>query len=206
VKVVPSGKLARLAEGANHQGVVAVISKVPLLDMDTMLANIAATRDEVNARNPVLVLPVRVSDPHNMGAIVRSAVAFGAEGVLLPDRHTARIDATAVKSSAGAALRIPFARVSDLRGAVQNLKERGYWLVGLTASGETFVDEMDWSRPVVIVVGSEASGLPEWLEKSCDYRVSIPIRPSIESLNASVAAAIALFSASRVRYTAPDGN
>ena len=199
IKHVPRGKLNRLAEGANHQGVVALISSVPLQDLDDVLSQIARTRDEVESQSPLLVLPAQITDPHNLGAIVRSSVAFGSRAILIPDRHTARMDAVALKASAGTALRIPFARVKNIQQAVQGLKERGYWIVGLTGDGETRLDEMDWDRPVVVVVGSESEGLPAKLEEACDFRVSIRISPGVDSLNASVAAGIALQAAGRCR-------
>ncbi len=199
IKNVPGGKLNRLAEGANHQGVVALISAVPLRDLDDVLSQIAPTRDDVETRSPLLVLPARITDPHNLGAIVRSSVAFGSSAILIPDRHTARMDAVALKASAGTALRIPFARVRNIQQAVEGLKERGYWIAGLSGRGETALEEMDWARPIVVIVGSESEGLPTQVEHACDFLVSIPISAEVESLNASVAAGIALQAAGRCR-------
>lgn len=199
VKFVPPGKLHRLAEGANHQGVVAVISPVVLHDLDDILRQIAPTRDDVERKKPLLVLPAGITDPHNLGAVVRSAVAFGSSAILLPDRGNARIGTTVMKASAGTALRIPFARVPNTSQALIALKERGYWIAGLAGDGETKLDEMDWYRPVVIVVGSESKGLPSLIKRDCDFLVAIPISSEVESLNASVATGIALQAASRHR-------
>jgi 23S rRNA (guanosine2251-2'-O)-methyltransferase len=199
IKHVPGGKLNRLAEGANHQGVVAMISAVPLQDLDDVLSRIAPTRDDVETLSPLLVLPAQITDPHNLGAIVRSSVAFGSRAILIPDRHTARMDAVALKASAGAALRVPFARVKNIQQAIQGLKERGYWIVGLSGVGGTTLEQMDWARPIVVIVGSESEGLPTQVERACDFLVSIPISADVESLNASVAAGIALQAAGRCR-------
>lgn len=199
IKQVPGGRLNRLAEGASHQGVVARISAVPMQDLDDVLSLIAPTRDDVQARSPLLVMAARITDPHNLGAIVRSSVAFGSSAILIPDRHSARMDAVALKASAGTALRIPFARVKNIQQAVRGLKERGYWIVGLSCNGNTSLDEMDWSRPIVVIVGGESDGLPTQVERACDFLVSIPISPDVESLNASVAAGIALQAAGRCR-------
>jgi len=197
VKIVPDKKLSRMAGRGNHQGVIAVVSPMKLADLDDVLRAIAPTRDDVVQKKPLLLIPARVGDPYNLGAIIRSAVAFGCDAVLLPDRDTAPMNATALKASAGTALRIPFARVPNILEAIRNLKERGYWVAGLSGHGGTKISEMDWDRPLVLLIGSESSGLTESLEKSCDYLVSIAINQNVESLNASVAAGIALQAAGR---------
>lgn len=199
IKQVPSNKLNRLSEGANHQGIVAVVAPVTLEDLDEVLSNIAPRKDDVDRLKPLLVLPAEITDPHNLGAIVRSAVAFGASAILLPDRGTARLGATVLKASAGTALKVPFARVPNIRQALNRLKERGYWVAGLAGGGETTIDEMDWDRPLVVLVGRESKGLSPAVEKECDFLVSIPINREVDSLNASVATGIALQAASRCR-------
>jgi 23S rRNA (guanosine2251-2'-O)-methyltransferase len=205
VQVVPAAKLNALAPGVNHQGVVALAAAADYADLDAMLERIAPTLDDVRSRKPVLLALDGIEDPHNFGAILRSAVAAGAAGVIVPERGQAPLSAAAVKASAGTALRLPIARVTNLAEALFGLKERGYWVVGLEGgAGEggaerTTVWAYDWDRPVVLVVGSEGGGLRPRVRAACDVLAAIPMRGPAESLNASVAAGIALFAAVRGR-------
>jgi 23S rRNA (guanosine2251-2'-O)-methyltransferase len=201
--MVPKPKVDSLAPQAEHQGVVAVVAPVAYADLDEMLAGIAPTLDAVREAKPVLVALDEVEDPRNFGAILRSAVAAGTAGAIVPERRMAPLSAVAIKASAGTALQIPVARVSNLVDAIQQLKERGYWVVGLAddADGEkaTTVWTYDWDRPVVVVVGNEGSGLRPGVRAACDALATIPMRGPAESLNASVAAGIALFAAVKDR-------
>ena len=202
VQVAPKQKLDRMAPQAEHQGVAAVIAPVAYADLDAMLSDVAPTLDEVRASKPVLIAIDGVEDPRNYGAILRSAVAAGAAGAIVPSREMAPLSAVAVKASAGTALRIPIARVTNLAEAIHQLKERGYWVVGLADDGgddATTVWDYDWDRPVVVVVGNEGAGLRPGVRSACDVLASIPMRGPAESLNASVAAGIALFAAVRGR-------
>ena len=203
VQMVPKPKVDALAPQAEHQGVVAVVAPVAYADLDEMLAGIAPTLDVVRETKPVLVALDEVEDPRNFGAILRSAVAAGTAGAIVPERRMAPLSAVAIKASAGTALQIPVARVANLVDAIQQLKERGYWVVGLAddADGDkaTTVWTYDWDRPVVVVVGNEGSGLRPGVRAVCDALASIPMRGPAESLNASVAAGIALFAAVKDR-------
>lgn len=204
VQMVPQLKVDRVAPKTNHQGVVALSAPIAYADLDAMLAEIAPTLDAVKATKPVLVVLDGVEDPHNFGAILRSAVACGAAGVLVPTTHMAPLSAVAVKASAGAALQIPIARTSNLPEALHQLKERGYWVAGLDGGDgpgpeQQTVWAYDWDRPVAIVVGSEGRGMHASVRSACDVRLEIPMRGPVESLNASVAAGIALFAAVRER-------
>jgi 23S rRNA (guanosine2251-2'-O)-methyltransferase len=199
VQYVPETRLSRISGGLNHQGVIAFAALVPYLEFDEMLSAIAPTADDVRRQKPILLLLDQLQDPYNFGAILRSAVAAGAHGVIVPRHNMAPLNAGAVKASAGTATRIPIARVTNLADAMHQLKERGYWIAGADGDGETSVWEMDWDRPIAIVIGSEGSGLRARVIQACDYRVSIPMRGAAESLNASVAAGIMLFAATRRR-------
>ena len=199
VQFVPQQKLTALAPGVNHQGVVAMASAVTYADLEAMLHGIAADPDAVRVQKPVLVALDGIEDPHNFGAILRSAVAAGAAGVIVPERNQAPLGTTAVKASAGTATRIPVARVTNLADALLQLKERGYWVVGLDGEGEDTIWTLDWDRAVVLVVGSEGKGLRPRVRDLCDHRVAIPLRGPAESLNASVATGVALFAAVRER-------
>jgi 23S rRNA (guanosine2251-2'-O)-methyltransferase len=199
VQFVPQTKLDHLAGGANHQGVVAISSPVEYADLDEMMSRIAADPDEVRAKKPLVIALDEIEDPYNFGAILRSSVAAGAAGIVVPERKMAPVSAVTVKASAGAALRIPIARVTNLADSLVQLKERGYWVAGLEGEAEESVWTLDWDRPFVIVVGNEGRGLRPRVQQVCDHLVSIPIRGAIESLNASVAAGVAMFAAVRAR-------
>ena len=204
-QVVPEVRINKLAPQATHQGVVALAAPVAYADLDDMLKQIAPNLGAVRERKPILLAMDGIEDPHNFGAILRSTVAAGASGVIVPERGQAPLSATAVKASAGTALRIPIARVSNLADALFSLKERGYWIVGLDggpAEGSQergTVWDYDWARPVVLVIGSEGKGMGLRVRSQCDVLVSIPIAGDVESLNASVAAGIVLFIAARSR-------
>ena len=203
VQVVPSQRLDRLAEGLNHQGVVAVAAPVAYLQVEALLHGIAADTDVVRSKKPLVLVLDRIEDPRNFGAILRSAVAAGVEGVIVPTQNMAPLNAAALKTSAGTATRIPIARIRILEDVLIQLKERGYWIVGAAGDGETTVWDMDWDRPLALVIGNEERGLHPKVERLCDYRVSIPMRGPAESLNASVAAGILMFAAARPRLIPP---
>ena len=216
VQYVPQPKVDRLAPQTAHQGVVAVVAPVAYADLDEMLSRIAPTLDDVRARKPVLVVLDEVEDPRNYGAILRSALGAGVDGVVVPERRAAPLSAVAVKASAGAALQLPIARAGNLAEALHALKERGYWVVGLEG-GEagrggagpdaergggperTTVWDYDWDRAVAVVVGNEGRGLRPGVRAVCDVLAEIPLRGPAESLNVSVAAGVALFAAVRAR-------
>jgi 23S rRNA (guanosine2251-2'-O)-methyltransferase len=199
VQVVPQKRLDREAPGLNHQGAVAIAAAVAYVELDAMLADVASGVEGVAAAQPVLIALDEIEDPHNFGAILRSAVAAGASGALVPERKMAPLSATTLRASAGTADRIPVARVPNLADALLQCKERGYWVAGLDAAGETSVWDADWDRPLVIVIGSEGRGLRPRVRDLCDFLVAIPMRGPAESLNASVAAGITLFAAVRGR-------
>ncbi len=201
VQMVPEVRVNKLAPRTTHQGVVAFASPVAYIDLDDMLSQIAASLDAVREQKPVLLAMDGIEDPHNYGAILRSAAASGASGVIVPERGQAPLSTMAVKASAGTALGIPIARVTNLTDALINLKERGYWVIGLdggAAEGSqerATVWEFDWDRPVVLVIGGEGKGIRPRVRSQCDVLVSIPMAGDVESLNASVAAGIVLFAA-----------
>jgi 23S rRNA (guanosine2251-2'-O)-methyltransferase len=199
VQYVPQQKLNSVAPGVNHQGVVAIAAALDYAVLEDMLHGIAPDPDAVREQKPVLVVLDGIEDPHNFGAILRSAVAAGAAGVIVPDRGQAPLNATTMKASAGTAGRVPIARVTNLGDTLLQLKERGYWVAGLDGEAEETVWTLDWDRALAVVVGSEGSGLGTRVRDTCDFLVSIPMRGPAESLNASVATGITLFAAVRDR-------
>ncbi|MEM1054317.1 MAG: 23S rRNA (guanosine(2251)-2'-O)-methyltransferase RlmB [Bacteroidota bacterium] len=204
VQMVPPQALDRAARGATHQGAVALVAPIAYRDVDALLSEIAPTLDEVKAQAPLVLALDGVEDPHNFGAILRSAVAAGTAAVVVTDRGMAPLSAVAVKASAGAALRAPLGRTSDLAATLAAAKERGYWVVGLEGAPEgdaraTTVWDWDWSRATVLVLGREGTGMSRPVREACDALAAIPMRGDVESLNASVAAGIALFIAAKNR-------
>jgi len=199
VQYVPVARLRHEADGATHQGVVAITAPIRYREVDDMLSDIAPTWDAVQTKKPLLLVIDRVTDPRNYGAILRSAVAAGTDGVIVPSREMAPLNAAAIKASAGTAPRIPIARSDDLARMLTRLKERGYFVYGAEGTAETTLWEGDWDRPVAIVLGSEGEGLAPNVVDACDELVSIPLRGPVESLNVSVAAGLLLFAAPRPR-------
>jgi 23S rRNA (guanosine2251-2'-O)-methyltransferase len=198
---VTKPELDRLTDDSVHQGVAIQVPPYEYRDVEDLL-DAAAERAE-----PALIVALDgVTDPRNLGAILRSAGAFGAHGVLVPERRSAGVTASAWKVSAGAAARVPVARATNLTRALQDLKTAGCFVVGLDGGGEVPVGDLPFSRdPVVLVVGSEGKGLSRLVCETCDTIASIPIGSEVESLNAGVAAGIALYEVAQVRAK-PEGS
>lgn len=199
VQYVPAARLRHESEGAAHQGVVAITAPIQYREVDEMLSEIAPDWDAVQTKQPLLLVIDRVTDPRNFGAILRSAVAAGTDGVIVPDREMAPLNAAAIKASAGTAPRIPIARTDDLPRLLTQLKERGYFVYGAEGTADTTLWDGDWDRPVAVVLGSEGEGLAPDVAEACDELVAIPLRGPVESLNVSVAAGLLLFAAARPR-------
>lgn len=192
---VARSELDRLTGGAVHQGIALQLPVFEYVHPDDLLA--AALDSD---REPLIVALDSITDPRNLGAIVRSAAAFGAHGVLIPERRSAGMTAAAWKTSAGAAARIPVARATNLNRSLRTYAEAGLTLIGLDGHAATSISEVhDMSGPVVLVVGSEGAGLSRMVREACDSLASIPISASVESLNAGVAAGIALYELTRLR-------
>jgi 23S rRNA (guanosine2251-2'-O)-methyltransferase len=196
VRTVPRGVLDDELDAAVHQGVVAVVAPLTSVELDELLAVPLAGGSEP----PFLLAIDSVTDPHNLGALVRSADAAGAHGVVVPRHRSAPLSATAVKSSAGALEHVPVAEVVNMSRAIDKLRSSGLWCIGLDGKAETSLFDLDLAdEPVCIVVGSEGAGLHRLVRESCDVVVSIPMAGKVESLNASVAGGIALFEIRRRR-------
>lgn len=189
--------LDRMAGGVAHQGVIAIVSEKPVLSLESLLDS---------ARDPALVVVLDgVEDPRNLGAILRTAEAAGADGVMLPERHSAGLSETVARASAGAIEHVRVARVGNLVQALEALKARGVWVVGFDAAGRERWDAVDFTRPVALVLGGEGRGIRRLVREHCDHLVSIPHFGHISSLNVSVAAGIALYEAVRQRRAVPSG-
>ncbi|MGV0715164.1 23S rRNA (guanosine(2251)-2'-O)-methyltransferase RlmB [Mycolicibacterium sp. XJ662] len=191
---VPRHDLDRIAANGLHQGLALQVPPYVYAHPDDLLA--AATADGGPA---LLVALDNISDPRNLGAIVRSVAAFGGHGVLIPQRRSASVTAVAWRTSAGAAARLPVARATNLNRTLKSWADAGLQVVGLDAGGDTTVDELDGEGPMVVVVGSEGKGLSRLVRENCDTVVSIPMAGPTESLNASVAAGVVLAEIARQR-------
>jgi 23S rRNA (guanosine2251-2'-O)-methyltransferase len=192
---VSRGELDRRTGGILHQGIALQVPPFAY----TPLPDLLREADE-SGSPPLLVALDGVTDPRNLGAVIRSALAFGGHGVVIPERRSAGVTATAWRTSAGAAARMPVAQVTNLVRALKECRETGLFVIGLDADGSTSLDELEMAtEPVVIVVGSEGRGLSRLVGETCDLTVSIPMAPAAESLNASVAVAVTLAEVARRR-------
>jgi 23S rRNA (guanosine2251-2'-O)-methyltransferase len=184
----------RSAGTREHQGVVAMVAASPTASFEDLLK----PRDPL-AGPGLLVLLDGVEDPQNLGAIVRTSLAAGAQGVVIPERRAAGLTDTVARTSAGALAHLPVARVKNLARAIEEMKEAGYWIVGLDERAEKIHTEVDFKVPVGIVLGGEGKGLHELIRQRCDFLVSIPTTGPVRALNVSVAAGVVLFEAVRQR-------
>ena len=187
-------KLDAMSQTHAHQGVIALCAVKEYSTIEDMLA-IAAERGEA----PFLVLCDEISDPHNLGAIIRTAECVGAHGVIIPKRRSAGLTAIVDKASAGALEHMAIARVPNLVAAIETLKKNGLWIYGTAADGSNELWKTDLTGPACIVIGSEGSGISRLVREKCDFLVSIPLHGQISSLNASAAAAVLLYEALRQR-------
>ena len=192
--LVPRIELDTLLRTTHHQGIAAEVEDPPYASPEGA-RRLAASRKEP----PALAALDGVTDPRNYGAMIRSALALGAHGVVSEERRAAPLSPLALKASAGAALKLPVVKVKNLPRTLKALKEEGLWVYGLDVRGEKAPWELDYARPLVLVVGSEGEGMRRLVRETCDELFRIPIREEAESLNASVALGIALYQARLAR-------
>ena len=193
VRRVPEDELNREAGGASHQGVIADVSDRRIYELDDLIRDAQATPPAL------LVVLDGVEDPHNLGAILRSADAAGAHGLVRQTRHAAPISAVVGKASAGAVAHVKIADVVNVARAVEELKEAGIWTVALAGGAPETYDKMDLTLPTAVVLGAEGSGVRRLVRERCDFVASIPMKGHVDSLNVSVAAGVVLFEAVRQR-------
>jgi 23S rRNA (guanosine2251-2'-O)-methyltransferase len=195
VRFEDRGQLDRLANSRDHQGVVAVVAASAAATLEDILANANGSRGQIG----LIVLLDGVEDPHNLGAIIRTALAAGAHGVLIPERRAAGLTDTVARASAGALAHLPIAKVTNLARTMEELKEAGYWIVGLDEQADKNYTDVDYTLPTALVLGGEGSGIHELTRKRCDFVVSLPTVGPVKSLNVSVAAGVVLFEVRRQR-------
>jgi 23S rRNA (guanosine2251-2'-O)-methyltransferase len=191
VRRVDAADLDRLARGGAHQGIAAQLADAAQYDV----ADLVRSSQEA----PLIVVLDGIEDPHNVGAILRAVDAAGGSGVVRQSRHAAPLDGAAAKASAGAVSHVKVADVVNIARALEELKERGVWTVGLAGDAVKRYDEVDFTLPTALVVGAEGTGLRRLVKERCDWLVSIPMRGHVESLNVSVATGIVLFEGVRQR-------
>lgn len=194
VQYVERAKIEALAGGHRHQGVLAYVAPVPYAELEYILK--AA---EAKGEAPFLVLLDELEDPHNLGALLRTADATGVHGILIPKRRSVSLNATVAKTSAGAVEYVPVARIGNIAQTLKKLKEKGFWVAGADMDGEKAYYEADLTGPLVLVVGSEGKGMSRLTKEACDFIVRMPMVGRINSLNASVAGSILMYESMRQR-------
>ena len=194
--VVPTDrrKLDYMSATGAHQGVIAMVAAHDYASIDDILK-----KAQDSGEPPLIVICDELSDPHNLGAIIRTAECAGAHGIIIPNRRSVGLTAVVGKASAGALEYMPVARVSNITAAIDTLKKAGVWVYGTAAEGDTTLYKADLKSAAAIVIGNEGEGMSRLVSERCDFKVSIPMKGSISSLNASAAAAIMLYEAVRQR-------
>jgi 23S rRNA (guanosine2251-2'-O)-methyltransferase len=191
VQTVPKAHLQKVA-GENHQGVVAYVAPREYVELEDVLAR-------QTGQPPLVLLLDEVSDPYNFGAILRTAEAVGAQGVVIPKRRAVPLTETVAKAAAGAVEYVPVARVSNLVQAMERLQSAGYWIVGADVDGTSMYTQVDYNGPIAVVIGAEGKGLSRLVKEHCDFLVQLPMLGKLQSLNASVAAGVLLYEVVRQR-------
>ena len=192
LRFVPRADLTRLAHTDAHQGIVAVAAAQRYAGLDDLLAR-------MRGKHRFLVVLDGVEDPHNLGAVIRTAEAAGADGIVIPERRAVGVTAVAAKAAAGAAAHLPIARVTNIARCLEELKAQNIWVAGVDERGAQTYDSLDYNMDCAIVLGAEGSGLHELVRKRCDFLVSIPMLGRVPSLNVSVAAGVVMYEIARQR-------
>ena len=195
VQFLERSKLDSMAKGIRHQGVLAQVSPVEYVELEDILSKAREKQED-----PFIILLDELEDPHNLGAILRSADAAGAHGVLIPKRRSCPLSATVAKTSAGAVEHVPVARIGNIVQTIKALKEEGLWVAGADMDGENYY-EADLTGPLLLVVGSEGQGIGRLVKEQCDFIVRIPMLGAINSLNASVAGSVLMFEVTKQRLS-----
>ena len=187
-------KFRDLVSDTTTQGVVAIVGTKAYVELDDIL-NIAQERNEP----PFLLILDEIEDPQNLGALIRTAECAGVHGVVIPKHHAATVNQTVAKTSAGASEHLPVAKVVNIANTLDELKQKGLWIVGTDATAEKLYTQVDYSMPIVFVIGNEGKGIRQLVKEKCDFVVKIPLYGKVESLNASVAGALVMYEAVRKR-------
>jgi len=195
IQYVDKKKLNQIAQGVNHQGVAALVTPYDYTSIDDILNKARETN-----KPPFIVILDGIEDPHNLGAIVRTAECAGVHGIIIPKRRAASVTETVYKSSAGAVEHMLIAKVSNISTTIDRLKKEGLWIYGADAAGENYYFDTDLKGPVALVIGSEGKGLSKLVKEKCDFLIKIPMFGKVSSLNASNAASILIYEVVRQGY------
>jgi 23S rRNA (guanosine2251-2'-O)-methyltransferase len=185
IKYVEKNELDRLAMG-NHQGIIVDVEEYKYYSLDELV-------NSINKENPVLLILDHLEDPHNLGAIIRTAEAAGVDGIIIPKNRSVEVNATVMKTSAGALEYMPICMITNINNTISDLKKKGYWIVGTDMEDSVEYTSIDYNMPIVLIIGSEGNGMSSIVKKACDYIVRIPMYGKVNSLNASVAAGIMIY-------------
>lgn len=191
---IDKAKLDKMSQTHNHQGVIAIIPPYEYCEVDDILEN-AKQKNE----DPFILILDQIEDPHNLGSIIRTAECSGVHGIIIPKRRAAQVNSTVNKTSAGAAEYVKIARVNNLNETINYLKEKNIWIYGTDAEGSSYYDEQDYKGGIGIVIGSEGFGMSRLVRENCDFLIKIPMKGKINSLNASVSAAIVMYEVMKQR-------
>ena len=186
-------KLDKMANGENHQGVITLVSAYEYVSVDDILR-----RAEQKGESPFVIICDKITDPHNLGAIIRTANCVGATGVIIPKRNSVGVNSVVMKTSVGAAEYTPVAKVTNIAATIDELKEKGLWITAADMDGQSMYD-IDFKGAIALVIGSEGNGISRLVREKCDFIASIPMKGEINSLNASVAGAVLMYEALRQR-------
>ncbi|MFC5559539.1 23S rRNA (guanosine(2251)-2'-O)-methyltransferase RlmB [Ureibacillus thermophilus] len=198
IQYVPKKKIDQLTN-ANHQGIAASVAAYKYAELDDLF-QVAKERKE----DPFFIILDELEDPYNLGSIIRTADAIGVHGIIIPKRRSVGLTATVAKASTGAIEHVPVCRVNNLAQTVDELKERGLWIAGTDAKGSIDYRKMDAALPLAIIIGSEGKGMSRLLKEKCDFLYSLPMVGHVNSLNASVAAALLMYEVYRKRQEVND--
>ena len=191
---IDKAKLDKMSQTHNHQGVIAIIPPYEYCEVDDILEN-AKQKNE----DPFILILDQIEDPHNLGSIIRTAECSGVHGIIIPKRRAAQVNSTVNKTSEAAAEYVKIARVNNLNETINYLKEKNIWIYGTDAQGSSYYDEQDYKGGIGIVIGSEGFGMSRLVRENCDFLIKIPMKGKINSLNASVSAAIVMYEVMKQR-------
>jgi 23S rRNA (guanosine2251-2'-O)-methyltransferase len=195
IQYVDKKKLDQIAPGVNHQGVAALVTPYDYYSIDDIL-----NKAKESKKPPFIIILDGIEDPHNLGAIIRTAECAGVHGIIIPKRRAAHVTETVYKSSAGAVEHMLIAKVSNIPSTIDRLKDEGLWIYGADANGENYYFDTELKGPVALVIGSEGKGISKLVKEKCDFLVKIPMYGKISSLNASNAASILIYEVVRQNY------
>lgn len=193
-KFSPADQIAKTARDQQTQGIIAFVGTKEFSDIGELM-NIAKAKNE----QPFFLIFDEIEDVHNLGALIRTAVCVGVHGGIIPKHHNAPVNETVIKTSAGASLQFPMARVTNIAQTIEELKENGIWIVGADIAATTNFTDIDYTMPVAIVIGNEGKGMRRLVKEKCDFLVKIPMKGNFDSLNASVAGALVMYEVMRKR-------